>query len=121
MRSFMERLCFPYLTYTDPPQSLFPGSINTGFIYTMNVTKEQFKQYNFHDFNEMILTLIFGRTESLFCFDTYQFNDYSKYVSSRFEPEKKKKRHDEIFPEDCKKAFDMGTRFAGYSYAAVQA
>jgi len=25
MRSFMERLVFPFLTYTDPPGTLFPG------------------------------------------------------------------------------------------------
>ena len=40
MRSFLERLLFPYFTYTDPPQSLFPKKIPTGFIYTMNVTEE---------------------------------------------------------------------------------
>ncbi len=32
MRSFMERLLFPYLTYTKPPQSLFPNRIKTWFI-----------------------------------------------------------------------------------------
>jgi len=41
----MERLMFPYLTYTDPMKSLFPKKINTGFIYTMNVTEEQMKEY----------------------------------------------------------------------------
>ncbi|MCK4985328.1 MAG: flavodoxin family protein, partial [Desulfobacterales bacterium] len=41
MRSFMERLLFPYRPYADerdPRQSLFPKKIPTGFIYTMNVT-----------------------------------------------------------------------------------
>jgi len=28
MRSFMERLMFPYMTYNDPPKSLFPRTIN---------------------------------------------------------------------------------------------
>ena len=32
MRSFMERLMFPYMTYTHPPRSLFPRKIHTGFI-----------------------------------------------------------------------------------------
>src|SRR5664279_2077769 len=27
MKSFLERLLFPYSTYTDPPGSLFPGKI----------------------------------------------------------------------------------------------
>jgi len=32
MKSFMERLMFPYSTYTDPPGTLFPRNIRTGFI-----------------------------------------------------------------------------------------
>ncbi len=35
MKSFLERLAFPYWTYTDPPQSLFPRKIRTAFIYTI--------------------------------------------------------------------------------------
>ena len=29
MRSFMERMIFPYFTYTNPPESLFPRKIKT--------------------------------------------------------------------------------------------
>jgi multimeric flavodoxin WrbA len=115
MRSFMERLIFPYLAYTDPPQSLFPEKIKTAFIYTMNVTEEQFKEFGFDQhivLNEMILQRVFGSSESLLCFDTYQFEDYSKMVADRFDPEKKSKRRKEAFPQDCKKAFDLGARFA---------
>jgi len=114
MRSFMERLMFPYLTYTDPPQSLFPRKIHTGFIYTMNATEEQMKDFGFGQhlsLNEMLLQMIFGASETLFCFDTYQFKDYSMVVSDRFDPEKKAKRRDEIFPKDCEKALEMGKRF----------
>ncbi|MHC4321843.1 MAG: flavodoxin family protein [Planctomycetota bacterium] len=115
MRSFMERLMFPYMTYTDPLKSLFTKKINTGFIYTMNVTEEQMKEYGFNqhfDFNEMVLKIIFGASESLFSFDTYQFKDYSKIVADRFDPEKKAMRRKEVFPNDCQKAFEMGSRFS---------
>ena len=47
MRSFMERLLFPYFTYTDPPQSLFPKKMPTGFIYTMNVTEEMMQEWGY--------------------------------------------------------------------------
>jgi multimeric flavodoxin WrbA len=47
MKSFMERLLFPNLTYTDPPESLFPHRIKTGFIYTMNVTEDQMKEWGY--------------------------------------------------------------------------
>jgi hypothetical protein len=42
--------------------------------------------------------------------DTLQFDDYTKYVSSGFDPEAKARRRREVFPEDCKKAFEMGKR-----------
>lgn len=114
MRSFMERLIFPYVTYTEPPNTLFPKKINTGFIYTMNITEERVKEScgQHLDINEMFLKRIFGATESLLSFDTYQFKDYSKVVADRFDPEKKAKRRKEIFPKDCEKAFEMGVRFA---------
>ena len=115
MRSFMERLLFPYFTYTDPPQSLFPGRIKTGFIYTMNTPEEQMKERGYLQLfalHASVLGTIFGTCEHICSFDTYQFEDYSKVVSSRFDAEKKAKRRKEIFPRDCEKAFDMGARFA---------
>jgi len=115
MKSFMERLLFPYFIYTDPPQSLFPKKINSGLIYTMNVTKEQIKDFGFGkhlDLNEIFLRMIFGSSEAFYCFDTYQFKDYSKVVANRFDPEKKAKRRQEVFPKDCEKGFEMGIRFA---------
>jgi multimeric flavodoxin WrbA len=116
MRSFMERLFFPLMTYTDPPGSLFPRRIDTGFIVTMGATEEMAKERGFTQhisLNEMLLKMIFGASESLCSFDTYQFKDYSKIYAPRFDPEKKAKRRAEVFPLDCEKAFAMGTRFAG--------
>ena len=118
MRSFMERLLFPYRPYVDerdPCQSLFPKKIPTGFIYTMNVTEKQMKALEFDQhprLNEKVLKLIFGSSESLFSFDTYQFKDYSKVVAERYDVEQKKKRRREVFPIDCEKAFEMGARFS---------
>ncbi|MFA6599484.1 MAG: flavodoxin family protein [Candidatus Omnitrophota bacterium] len=117
-QSFMERLVFQYLTYTDPPQSLFPKKIRTGFIYTMGVTEEQMREYGYgrhFETAERYLARIFGSSEMLCCFDTYQFADYHKVVATRFDPEQKLKRRKEVFPEDCRKAYDMGVRFAGHS------
>jgi len=115
MRSFMERLMFPCLTYTDPPQSLFSRKVKTGFIYTMNSTEGQMKERGYlqhFGLHENYLKMIFGSSEYLCSFDTYQFEDYSKVVSDRFDPDKKAKRREEIFPKDCEKAFEMGASFA---------
>ena len=115
MKSFMERLLFQYATYTDPPGSLFPRKIRTGFIYTMNVTEEIMKEWGYavnFNRNEAALRRILGESEYMCSFDTYQFDDYSKVLATRFDPVKKKKRHEEVFPKDCDKAFEMGARFA---------
>ena len=37
-----------------------------------------------------------------------KFNDYTKYASERFDAAAKQKRHEEIFPLDCQKAFALG-------------
>ena len=116
MKSFMDRLLFQYLLYTEPPASLFPNKIRTGFIYTMNVTEEVMKEWGYAvNFNryETALRRIFGESEYMCSFDTYQFDDYSKVLATRFDPVKKKQRHEEVFPLDCQKAFDMGVRLVG--------
>ena len=115
MKSFIERLVFPYWTYTDPPQSLFPKRIPAGLIYTMNVSEAAAKEFGYDTHfavNERVLRVVFGSSESLLSFDTYQFEDYSEVVAPRFDPEKKAKRRMEVFPHDCEKAFAMGVRFA---------
>jgi hypothetical protein len=55
---------------------------------------------------------IFGASETLLATDTYQFDDYSKYVAPGMDAEAKANRRKEVFPEDCRKAFEMGARFA---------
>ncbi len=116
MKSFMERLLFQYTTYADPPGSLFPSRIRTGFIYTMNVTEEIMKEWGYavnFNRNEATFRRIFGESEYICSFDTYQFDDYSKVLATRFDPVKKKQRHEEVFPLDCQKAFAMGVRLVG--------
>ena len=43
-------------------------------------------------------------------YDTYQFNDYSKYVATAFDEKAKAKVKNEQFPIDCKSAFELGAR-----------
>jgi len=115
MKSFMERLLFPYLSYGPPPRSRFPKKIKTGFIMTMNATEDAMEKYAFSQHptvNRRVLQMIFGTSELLLSFDTYQFEDYSKVAADSFDPEKKAKRRQEVFPQDCEKAYAMGVRFA---------
>ena len=56
------------------------------------------------------LNLLVGPTEILVSGDTLQLKDYSKldWPWTLFDPEAKKARHETVFPQECKKAFEMG-------------
>ena len=115
MRNFMERLLYPYISYTNGP-NLFPKNIRAGFIYTMNMKEEQLTDMGLKsrvELNEYYLRAVFGDAESLLSCDTYQFSDYALYESSIFDPKAKARRRVEVFPKDCDAAFAMGARLAG--------
>ncbi len=111
MKSFLDRLFFSYMTYTNPRQSLFPKKINVGFIYTMNITEQELMNSGIDkhlSIFENAARGILGPVKRVYSCDTFQFKDYSKVVADRFDPVKKAKQRDEVFPLDYKKAFDLG-------------
>lgn len=121
-RSFLERLLFPYLTYTVPYGTLFPQKLATAFIYTMNVTEERSREFGYEYFvksNERYAQLLLGTAESLCAFDTCQVDDYGKVVIESFDPVHKAKRRAEALPLDCQRAFDLGRRLAGAESVAA--
>ena len=66
MRSFIERFMFPYLVYDTSYSSIFGKKIPTGFIYTMNVTKEKMKDVGYEQglsFVENAMERLFGSFE----------------------------------------------------------
>jgi hypothetical protein len=44
--------------------------------------------------------------------DTLQYNDYDKYEHEIFDKKEKTKRHKEVFPLDCERAYELGRRLA---------
>jgi len=124
MRSFMERLLFPYLTYTPEHFSLFGRRMPTAFIYTMNIPEEHMAAYGQDKTANAardVMARIFGSCELLLCTDTYQFKDYSKYLCTCFDAAAKAKRRQEVFPLDCGRAFDLGSRLAARAKAGEPA
>lgn len=111
MRSFLERLLFPYLMYKDPFESLFPKKIQTAWIYTMNAPGEMARQRGYDrlfETNEGFMKMIFGHCTSLMSYDTLQFADHSRVVAPRVDAAHKEKRRQEVFPKDCEKARELG-------------
>lgn len=55
-----------------------------------------------------------GPAEVLVSGNTLQLKDYSAtdWPWSMFDPEEKKKHHETVFPQECKKAFELGASLA---------
>jgi putative NADPH-quinone reductase len=114
-RAFIERLIFPYISYEESVPNYLNRTLSSGIICTMGAPEERVKQMGFDRgpaMAEQIFKLIFGSCETISTFNTTQFDDYSKFMASRFDPAEKKAVRENQFPIDCAKAFDMGARFA---------
>jgi len=96
-------------------KSLFPGKIRTALIFTMNAREDLIKTIGYDKQfagTKMALKTIFGECEVLLSTDTLQYNDYDKYEHEIFDKQEKIKRHEEVFPLDCERAFELGRRMA---------
>jgi multimeric flavodoxin WrbA len=120
-RSVMERLLFPNTTYTPGYVSLFPRQIPTAVVYTMNIAEKDIPTYGYpvlFDRMQATMTRIFGACELLLATDTSQFEDYAKYLSTVWDAAAKARRREEVFPQDCAKAFALGERLAAGAVGA---
>lgn len=118
MRAFLERLVFMNSSYDyESPEhySIFPGKINIGFFYTMNITEEEMKIFKFDQQLQSIdffLHFFNGQVETLIANDTYQFHDYSKYHAKAINLVRKEKSRTHQFPKNLERAYQIGKQFA---------
>lgn len=110
-RSLYERLIFQSLTYKTELHSYNKHRIPVLFIMTSNCSEEIYCQMGYDSMlkkYESTLSAIVGPVKMMICGDTLQVNDYDRYQWNLFDAESKRKRHEEVFPEDMKKAFALG-------------
>ena len=112
VRNLFERLWFPGLMYRRDGACAYDKKVKVGLIYTMNCPDENFYKDLIGSHKATFERLV-GETETLCAVETWQFDDYSKYASTMFDVEARKKRHEEVFPQDLQKAFELGRRMAG--------
>jgi multimeric flavodoxin WrbA len=115
-RAFLERLCFPNGKYDLQRSSLFPRRINTALIYTMNVSEARIAEMGYATGFERTRAMLdrhLGPCELLLATDTLQFSEYDRYESEIFDEAAKRKRHEEVFPQDLRKAYELGARLVG--------
>jgi len=116
MRACMERLFFQYFLYTSKKPPLSPRKKATALVYTMNVREQDIPAYG----KDKVIHVTKGAMERLFapcevflCTETKQFKDYSKYEVDYFDVPARLKRHEEVFPQDLKRAFALGAQLVG--------
>ncbi|NLI53666.1 MAG: flavodoxin family protein [Clostridiales bacterium] len=117
LRSFMERLLYPFISYGEGGRScIAPRKIRTAFIYTMNVKAQEMQDRGYEHYlasMENWTQYVFGHPpEKVYAFNTYQYADYSKYEAGAWSLEDKTLWRDTQFPVDCKHAFVAGRRMA---------
>ena len=107
-RALYERLIFQNLTYNVEHPCCNEHPIPVLMIMTSNAPDTAYAglMQNYQN----TLSRFVGPTQVLLSGNTLQLKDYSKtdWEWTLFDIEAKQKRHETVFPEECKKAFEMG-------------
>ena len=113
LRAFMERMEFPAVNYSDYSKPVVLKRICSATIYTMNCPNEEvYRQMNYPILMDTAAQQlgVFGPTEILCSFDTYQFPNYDRYDAATFDATHKAEVRDTQFPNDMEKAYELGKR-----------
>lgn len=111
-RALYERLIFQNLTYNAKMPCCNQNVIPVLLIMTSNAPDTGYlgllRNY------QQTLSRFVGPTKTFVSGNTLQLKDYSKtdWPWSYFDPEEKQKKHETVFPEECRKAFQMGEALA---------
>ena len=114
MRSFFERFLFQYLNYDDYTKPLSPKK-RIGLVFTMNCPESRFEEFDYDKLFQRYdgwMKRFFGYCETLLATETLQMNDYSRYHLAGFDAKAKQLRHETVFPQDCRKAYELGVKLA---------
>ena len=106
MRSFLERLTFPWLSYNDYSLTA-PKRMPVLLVETMNGTPERNNSNGFGTM-EWCLTTALGEPQRIVAYNTCQVAKYDNYELGSFSEEAKHQWRDTHWKEDLQKAFDAG-------------
>ncbi len=112
-RALYERLVFQSLTYNSETPCCNQHPIPVLLIMTSNAPDTAYTAL-LSNYRQTLQRFV-GPTEVLVSGDTLQVADYDQldWEWSFFDPEAKKRRHETVFPQERKKAYDMGADLAG--------
>ena len=110
MRTFLERLAFPWLSYNDYSMTA-PKRMPVVLLETMNGLPNRNNSQGFGSMEYCIANAL-GQPDKLYAYNTYQVKNYANFELGGFSEEAKRKYREEHWEEDLQKAFDAGRRLA---------
>ena len=110
MRTFLERLAFPWLSYNDYSMTA-PKRMPVVLMETMNGTPERNNSQGYGSMEYCIQTAL-GEPEHLIAYNTYQVKNYERFELASFSEEAKRQWRDKHWEKDLQKAFDAGKQMA---------
>lgn len=110
MRTFLERLAFPWLSYNDYSLTA-PKRMPVVLMETMNGLPERNNSQGYGSMEYCIQTAL-GEPEHLVAYNTYQVKNYERFELASFSEEAKRQWRDEHWEQDLQKAFDAGKQMA---------
>ncbi len=107
-RALYERLIFQNLTYNLEKPCCNERPVPVLLIMTSNAPDTMY--LDMMRGYQQALSRFVGPTELLISGNTLQLKDYGKtdWPWTMFDPEEKRLRHETVFPQECRKAFEMG-------------
>ncbi len=111
-RALYERLIFQYLTYNLEKPCCNERPIPVLLIMTSNAPDTMYRGL-IRDYRQTLNRFV-GPTEFFVSGNTLQLKDYGKtdWEWTMFDPAAKMKRHENVFPKERRKAFEMGAALA---------
>ena len=110
MRTFLERLAFPWLSYNDYSLTA-PKRMPVVLLETMNGLPERNNSQGYGSMEYCIKTAL-GEPERLYAYNTYQVKNYDNFELAGFSEEAKRNYRDEHWEKDLQAAYDAGQRMA---------
>ena len=112
-RALYERLIFQSLTYNLETPCCNGRPVPVLLVMTSNAPDTAYR--GLLQGYRQTLSRFVGPTEVLVSGDTLQLKDYGRtdWPWTMFDPEEKQRRHETVFPQECRKAYEMGAALAG--------
>ena len=106
MRTFLERLAFPWLSYNDYSMTA-PKRMPVVLVETMNGLPERNNSQGYGSMEHCIKTAL-GEPERLYAYNTYQVKNYDNFELAGFSEEAKRMYRTEHWEQDLLAAYNAG-------------